>query len=115
MTDDVNYVWSDSFPTEFVYGEFDVVQDDRQSLSEFDKIGGSNKIITYPNNSVIRMDQFVIHRCGEITESKIRQFAKISISKDIYDLVGNSHNYLFEYDWEMRPRGKDRNIPQKLQ
>ena len=115
MTDDINYVWSDSFPTEFVSGEFDVVQDDKQSLLEFDKIGGSNKVITYPNNSLIRMDQFVIHRCGEITESKVRQFAKISISKDIYDLVGNSHNYLFDYNWEMRPRGNDRNIPQKLQ
>lgn len=114
MTEDVNYVWSDKFPTDFVIGEFEVIQDDRKSLEEFTRIAGSNTLVNYPNNSILRMDQFVIHKCGDITESGMRQFVKVSFSKDKYDLIGNSHNYLFEYDWEMRSRSLERNIPQKI-
>lgn len=114
LTDDVNYVWSDRFPTDFVLGEFDVIQDDRLSLEEFTRIGGSNPIINYPNNSILRMDQYVIHKCGDITEPGMRQFVKLSFSKDKYDLIGNCHNYLFHYDWDMRQRSIDRNVPQKL-
>lgn len=113
MTDDVNYVWSDKFPTDFILGEFEILQDDRASLDQFQLLGESNLIINYENKSIIRMDQFVIHKCGDITESSMRQFVKVSISKDKYDLVGNSHNYLFDYDWKMRERGLERNVPQK--
>lgn len=114
MTEDVNYVWSDKFPTDFVIGEFEVIQDDIKSLDEFNKIGSLNKITNYPNNSILRMDQFVIHKCADITESGMRQFLKISFSKDKYDLIGNSHNYLFDYNWEMRERRVERNIPQRI-
>ena len=43
-----------------------------------------------------------------------RTFFKLSFSKDKYDLKGNSHNYLFDYNWEMRERKENRNIPQQL-
>lgn len=28
-----------------------------------------------------------------------------------YNLAGNSHNYLFDYKWDMHPRAKTRNDP----
>lgn len=42
----------------------------------------------------------------------MRAFLKVSFSKDKYDLLGNSHNYLMDYNWEMKARKEDRNIPQ---
>jgi hypothetical protein len=42
----------------------------------------------------------------------MRTFVKVSFSYDKYDLVGNSHNYLLNYAWEMKERKDDRNIPQ---
>lgn len=114
MTDDINYIWSDFYPTEFVFGDFEVIQDDLKSLVEFDFIGSNNKRETYIENCVLRLNQFVIHRCGKVRTPRMRQFVKISFSKDKYDLIGNSHNYLFDYKWEMRKRNYERNIPQKL-
>jgi len=114
MTDDINYIWSDKFPTDFVFGEFNIIQDDTKSLIEFDLIGNNHENVNYPENALLRLDQFVIHKCADIYSSGLRQFVKISFSKDKYDLIGNSHNYLFDYNWEMRERKKDRNIPQKI-
>jgi hypothetical protein len=44
----------------------------------------------------------------------MRAFLKVSISKDKYDLIGNSHNYLLDYDWQMKERKQERNIPQSV-
>lgn len=44
----------------------------------------------------------------------VRTFVKVSISRDKYDLIGNSHNHLLQYDWPMRPRALTRNPPQRL-
>ena len=33
---------------------------------------------------------------------------------DRYDLAGNTHNYLLDYDWPLRPRSLTRNVPQAL-
>ena len=35
-------------------------------------------------------------------------------TKDKYDLIGNSHNYLLNYDWKMKQRKEARNIPQSV-
>lgn len=36
----------------------------------------------------------------------MRNFLKVSFSKDKYDLKGNSKNYLLSYDWYFRDRKK---------
>lgn len=74
----------------------------------------SENEITYPSKSLLRLSQTVIHKVAENQASGMRTFVKVSISKDKYDLVGNSKNYLLDYNWEMRERKEKRNIPQKL-
>ena len=82
-----------------------MVEMDEQALREND--------FTLPNNTLIGMDQYSIHKVGEFEEGN-RAFFKLVISKGKFDLQGNSKNYLLDYDWEMRPRQNTRNVPQKL-
>ena len=114
LTDDINYIWSDKYPTIFNTTEFDLPLDDVLSMQEMDKQALPENNIQYKENQLLRLNQFNIHKVAPITESCMRTFVKISISKDKYDLAGNSHNYLLDYDWEMKERKQTRNIPQSI-
>lgn len=120
-TDDVNYIWYDGNPTEFAVGNFEkydpVPEDDKLSMDHFDrwalflKLEDEVEFKEYQPKSLIRMDQYVIHRVSEKPFTGTRCFVKISVSKNKYDLQGNSHNHLFNYDWDMKPREVTRNQP----
>lgn len=114
MTDDVNYIWSDACPTIFNKTEFQLTMDDSGSLVEMEQQAIKENEITYPVNSLLRLNQFNIHKVADIEVGCMRTFIKISISKDKYDLSGNSHNYLIDYNWEMKERKIERNIPQTV-
>lgn len=112
LTDDINYIWSDCLPTVFAEGSFQITPDDKISMVEMEEQAKETVHHTYPANSILRLDQSCIHKCGDIDKGRMRTFVKVSFSYDKYDLIGNSHNYEFDYDWEMKPRGESRNIPQ---
>ena len=112
MTDDINYIWCDRTPTEFNLSAFDLTRDDELSMEEMRVQAQHKNNLTHAPMTLLRLDQFNIHRPAEPSNVEMRTFLKISFSRDKYDLAGNSHNYLMEYDWRMRPRGLDRNIPQ---
>jgi hypothetical protein len=87
--------------------------DDSASLAEMEKQAAKEKEVRYPENALLRLDQFNIHKVDdEIEKAGMRTFLKISFSKDRYDLIGNSRNYLLNYDWAMKERKESRNIPQ---
>lgn len=112
MTEDINYIWSDRFPTIYNISEFKLTQDDRISLEEMNLQALMYNDKKCEENMIYRLDQFVIHKVQETTRSGMRAFVKVSFSKDRYDLVGNSHNYELDYDWPMKEREIERNIPQ---
>lgn len=113
MSDDVNYIWSDCIPTEYVVGEYELVQDHEKSIEQMNRLFYYEESIQCKNNSVYRLDETVIHRCGynRSKDAVLRHFVKVSFSKEKYNLRGNSHNYLLHYDWEMKDRGINRNHP----
>lgn len=113
-TEDVNYVWCDSVPTEYYTGRFDNVSDDHlESMVQFSDYAKIAEIKKMGVNTIYRIDN-VIHTTAAHTGSPvIRTFLKVSISKNQYNLKGNSHNYLFDYEWEMKDRAAVRNDPHK--
>jgi hypothetical protein len=111
-TDDINYAWSDHTPTIFNLTPMDLTNDDLLSMQEMEAWAEPANDRTYPDGMLLRLDQFVIHRVGDIREPSIRTFCKVSFSTDRYDLQGNSHNHLLDYDWPMRKRSVARNVPQ---
>ena len=112
LTDDINYIWSDCNPTVFNNTNFKLTMDDKISMNEMQQQAKVENEVTFENCTLLRLNQFNIHKVAENTKSCMRTFVKISFSKDKYDLVGNAHNYLFDYNWTMQKRKTERNIPQ---
>lgn len=112
LTDDKNYIWCDKFPTTFNSSNFNLTLDHVISMKEMEEQALIENNLVYKENQLLRLDQFNIHKVSEINDCGMRAFVKLSFSKDKYDLVGNSHNYELDYNWEMRERKIERNIPQ---
>lgn len=116
---DLNYVWSDAYPTRFLQSTtpLNIPEDDAASMIRMDNYaavadGGSLWIEEYPDRSLLRLTPWVIHDTPIIpAPGGMRSFFKISVSTHRYDLLGNSHNYLLDYDWPMHDRASVRNQP----
>jgi hypothetical protein len=114
LTDDINYVWCDKNPSVFNFSPFKLTLNDKVSMQEMEDQANEEAIEIYPENSLLRLDQFNIHKVSETKKLTLRTFVKVSFSLDKYDLKGNSKNYLLDYDWVMLERKIERNIPQTL-
>lgn len=112
MTDDINYIWSSNQPTIFNASEFNLTQDYNMSMIEMEKQARECNNFQFDSKLLIRLDQYNIHKVADISDAGMRLFVKISFSKDRYDLIGNSKNYKVDYEWDMKPRSIERNIPQ---
>lgn len=116
-TDDVNYVWTDRFPTLFAIGDFGVISEDHVlSALEFTERAesGYRDIYqgTYADRTLMRLDRSVIHAAPEIpAPGGERSFLKVSFSNSRYNLRGNAHNHGLRYDWPMFDRATVRNDP----
>lgn len=114
LTDDINYIWSDKFPTIFNKSDFDLALDDVISMTEMENQALPINDVTHSENELLRLNQFNVHKVAPVTSGGMRTFLKLSFSEDKYDLVGNAHNYLLDYQWVMKQRKDERNIPQTL-
>lgn len=112
-TDDMNYIWYDSAPTDFLKCEstFNVSDDCSESMISMEAAADFGKHIQYPNKHLLKLDPTVIHRSPVIFKAGIRTFVKVSLSKDIYNLEGNSINHNLPLKTEFLPRGIERNHP----
>ena len=89
-------------PTEFAIQEFkDISQDDRRSMEQFEEQFNGH-VITYPNKTLLRLDESVIHRVAPEPEFGIRTFVKVTVSASVEE-SGNSHNFMFDYLWDEIP------------
>lgn len=114
-SDDINYIWCDTLPTKYICGEFrHVPQDHVECLKHFEHLGNGNTHHYCNVNTVYRLDDTVIHAQDDYKGSPtLRTFVKVSFSKERYNLKGNSHNYLLDYNWKMEDRSLERNHPVK--
>lgn len=118
---DLNYIWYDMNPTEFAVMPFKMIPDDdfksmaemERQINSIERWGEDTCIRTYPNKTLLRLDESVVHRVNPVPEAGLRTFIKVSVSRHKYNLKGNSHNYLFHYDWEMHDRKDVRNTDNK--
>lgn len=110
-TEDINWVWTDRYPTLYAAHPFSGISDDHtRSIEQFEQ--QARATTTHEDGVLLRLDRFVVHAAPEIpSPGGIRSFMKVSISPDRYNLIGNSHNYLFDYQWQMHERSALRNDP----
>lgn len=108
-TDGQSYVWSNCQPTIFNDGPFDLSDDEYKSMAEMEEQAKPENNYCFPDKTLIRMGRSV-HKVGPYIEGH-RVFVKVTFSKEKFNLLGNSKNYLINYDWPMKPRNKERNVP----
>lgn len=114
LTDDLNYIWSDSNPTLFWVSEklVSFTQDHQVSLGEMASVEADREAhCIFPDRHLLRLDQTVIHRVADVLAPGIRTFVKVSVSSDKYDLIGNSVNHLLDTGFAYSEREQGRNMP----
>lgn len=121
---DLNYIWSDVYPTRLLLCDeaLPVPADDAESMRYMETLASDLRfashdshgigIVESPVNELLRLTPWVIHNTPEVpAPGGMRSFFKISVSTHRYDLLGNSHNHLLDYDWPMVDRAALRNQP----
>lgn len=110
-TDGVNFIWTDTNPTEFAFQDFiDISSDHNRSLEQFQEQVRVENIETYADNDLIRVDERHIHRVPVSDYMGIRHFIKISGSNNRFNLLGNTHNDRLDYNWLLFSRDELRNM-----
>lgn len=111
MSDDVNYVWCSNESTHFTEVTVDsssLVGDHTKDLLKLNELVAhqSQPVVQYPEKTLLRLDQYNIHRApiNKNSTEVERTFIKISVSPDKYNLKGNSRNPLLNYSWDMKER-----------
>ena len=112
LTDDTNYIYSDCLPTIFNLGEFNITQEHKISMKQFNEQALDFNNISYAEKHLLKINPFIVHRSRKADKDYDRRiFVKISISEHKYNLQGNTHNDLFDYNWKMYSRELIRNHP----
>lgn len=110
-TDDINFVWYDASPTQFDIGVFHLPHCHEKSIQYMSEQHNEANVIEYPCKTLLMLDQSIVHRVNPKPYNGFRTFIKISISDSKYNLRGNAHNYLLDYNWKMIDRLEERNHP----
>jgi hypothetical protein len=112
LSDDVNWVWCDRNPTEYVpyldSQEFD--EEHIGSLAQMHILASRSTVHEIPVNTVVDMER-TVHRVKENILPGMRTFVKLSFSKHKYNLQGNAINPCLDLGWKMYPREEGRNHP----
>lgn len=118
-TDDMNYVWWNGPGTRFTRGPFENISDNHViSMEQFDWQASlrPDEIYSPPVGNLYALTPRVVHATPIIgAPGCMRQYVKVSLSDERYNLENNSHNYLFDYDWPLHLRDAVRNDPHKAQ
>lgn len=131
-TNDLNFVWWNGPGTRFAVGDFGEISDDHvESLVQFERavrMDGVRQpyqsetpvpklnVFSPPYGNLYMITPRVVHATPLIgAPGCMRQYIKISLSDERYNLENNSHNYLFDYDWPLHARDEIRNDPHKAQ
>jgi len=110
------YLAYDCTPTEFCEGPFTFNNNfDHHNnidvLNHFEQTAKGKNITTYDPFTILKMGPECVHRVGFNMSNVIcqRTFIKLVFSLEIFNRVGNNHNYLIDYNWPLVQRTKERN------
>jgi hypothetical protein len=104
------YVVSDAIPTTYYPQPFDLSaldEDKHNFFWEMNRIVAETKSAhawTPQVNEISLIDGYTVHRGTEAQEATFRTWIRLSFEVRKFDRLGNAHNPMFQYDWDMVPR-----------
>jgi hypothetical protein len=112
-TKDLNYVWCDRWGSRYALQPFENIEPGHvESMRSFEKQVDPLRVWISDARTLYRLNPYVVHATPLIpAPGGMRSFLKVSVSNERYNLLGNTHNYAFKYDWKMYQRGEARNDP----
>lgn len=105
-----SYVINDCVPTTYYLQPFyfDGLDEDRHNFfwdMNVQVAATNSKHAWQPEPYEINMiDAYTVHRGSPAPEDMIRTWVRLSFEVRIFNRLGNAHNPLFKYDWEMERR-----------
>ena len=107
--DQINFIWSNSLPTEVALGVFNLSEDHHKSLLEMNEQVKEN--IFLQTNTLYKLDQTCIHRPSINTsnQSVLRTFIKVTFSSELFNGFGNAWNYKLPHIKPTKNRAESRN------
>jgi hypothetical protein len=106
---DHSYIMVDNTPTLFYNQPFNCAHlrpDVHNFFKYWDAIAKAEHEMTIIPNMMYFMDAYTVHRAPQFISSvpMARTFIRLSFCVREFDRLGNTHNPMFNYDWEMVPR-----------
>jgi len=102
-----SYVVADMVPTVFYCQPFHTEHLDEEAhdfFLDFDRQAQEDCVHRPEPFQIALMDVYTVHRSDWASEAGFRTFLRLSYDVAIFDRLGNAHNPLFDYEWEMLPR-----------
>lgn len=105
------YTVENGIPTTFYNQPFDFsLLDDKKhnffwEMNRQVALTNSQYAHTFDPYDIVLMNAYNVHRGSECQEKeKYRTWIRLSFEKRIFNRLGNTHNPMFEYNWNMIPR-----------
>lgn len=108
---DINYIWANMNPTEFAIQDFfNISLDDRQSMIDITEQVDTKNIKTYPDRTLLRLNESNVHRVNPTVQAGWRTFFKMTFSDHVLNNAGNSVNKKIKFRGRPPLRKLERNI-----
>lgn len=105
---DHSYITYDRFPTLFYKQEFEVLPHWNKSCHNyfegFQKQAKIENQVSYSPYELLLLNAYCLHEASIATQEEYRTFFRMSYTVREFDRLGNAHNPMFDYKWDMQPR-----------
>ncbi len=101
-----HYILTSSLPTEYHFQSFNVDHfDAEENFFDFlNKQVKPDSVITHAPFELLMTDSYTVHSASVAAVDQERNFLRLSFGERIFDRLGNSHNPMFTYNWQMTER-----------
>jgi hypothetical protein len=98
-----NYVVTTNGGTRFYSQPFIVVDEKKYNVFQGFDLQAKDYVIA-KENTVYFMDAYTVHESGIASRKGIRSFLRVTYDLKKFDRLGNTHNSMLDYKWDMEDR-----------
>lgn len=108
-----SYIAYDNIPTIFYAQNFKTDHLNEKTddfFLSFDEQANESNAITFDPFQIVLMNAFTVHKSDAAKQSVYRTFIRLSYDTIIFDRFGNTHNPMFQYNWNMVSRDTKKHL-----